>query len=505
MGMGLLVVAVLGLLWVLHRQEMEDHRDALVRDILWVEQRIGSGLVRDVDVLRDLTLDLRGGEVNHDKFDEHATALLRSSPGLVEIALVDLRGTLLAKAPVRTDGRAAAVEPVSQAAYRSALSTGKPTYSPSHPSLRGHEFEVFIPYNLNGVIGGVVVGVYSLGDMLSDTVPWWLAEKHRVTLRSGDGAVLAAKSSVEAAGRPDLTREVRLDPPGHGLVLHVESYGAGTRVLRNLLAISIVSLAGTVLWTLWSLRRHVHRRMEAERALREQGEKLATTARLATLGEMASSLAHELNGPLAAIASYSAGSLNLLEAGTASPSDLRETIEKTAQQAQRAGRIIRRVRDFVRKSEPTRQPMALDPVIEEAVGFAAPDAVARKVRIAWRPGTAGRTVLGDPLLLQQVLLNLVRNGMEAMASTPPEERELVVATSADRRTATVRVTDSGCGIAPGTEGQLFDAFFTTKPEGTGMGLNICRSVVEAHGGRIWAEPSAGRGTAFNFSLPLEEP
>jgi two-component system sensor histidine kinase DctS len=217
---------------------------------------------------------------------------------------------------------------------------------------------------------------------------------------------------------------------------------------------------------------------------------------------MASAIAHELNQPLAAIASYTTGCLNVLASGTATPEELRGALEKTSQQALRAGRIIRRVHQFVRKSEPTRTRVRLHEIIEEAVGFAQAEARNRRVRIRSELAAEDVELDADPVLLQQVLFNLLRNGIEAMSATPTYAREIRVTTERVDSVVTVRVADRGCGISAEQKAQLFEPFFTTKAEGMGMGLNICRSIVEIHRGRVWAEPRPAGGTVFAFSLPL---
>jgi two-component system sensor histidine kinase DctS len=244
-------------------------------------------------------------------------------------------------------------------------------------------------------------------------------------------------------------------------------------------------------------------RKRARELARQQEEKLAATARLVTMGEMASTIAHELNQPLSAIASYTTGCLNLLDGAEVPRGDLQEVLRKTAQQTQRAGRIIRRVHDFVRKSEPTRTPVRMNGVVEEAVGFADAEARKRRVRIQARLADDVPDVHGDPILLQQVVLNLLRNAMDAMAATPPASREIRVATEARDGSVTVAISDRGCGIPEELRGKLFEPFFTTKAEGMGMGLNICRSIMELHRGRVWAEPNPGGGTVFSFSLPVD--
>jgi two-component system sensor histidine kinase DctS len=224
------------------------------------------------------------------------------------------------------------------------------------------------------------------------------------------------------------------------------------------------------------------------------------------MGEMASTLAHELNQPLAAIASYNTGCLNLLNNGQASPNEILPALEKIGLQAQRAGKIIRRVHDFVRKSEPKRAPCQLGEVVEDCLGFIEADARKRHIVVACDIPTL-QPILADRLMLEQVLLNLIRNAMEAMADTPEAHRLLQIGITANHTELLVKVADCGSGIAPEVREKLFTAFFTTKPEGMGIGLSICRSIIEFHRGRLWADDNTqsptGRGTIFNFTLPLE--
>ena len=247
-------------------------------------------------------------------------------------------------------------------------------------------------------------------------------------------------------------------------------------------------------------------RKRAEELARQQQEQLQFTSRLVTMGEMASTLAHELNQPLAAIASYNTGCLNLLHSGQSSPQEILPALEKIGLQAQRAGKIIRRVHDFVRKSEPKRAPCLLGEVIEDCLGFVEAEARKRHVRIEGDIPPLP-PIPADRLMLEQVLLNLIRNGMEAMAATPEAERTLRIAVDTGDSELLVSVADHGSGIAPEIRDKLFTAFFTTKPEGMGIGLSICRSIIEFHRGRLWAEDNpqspTGSGTIFRFTLPLE--
>lgn len=243
-------------------------------------------------------------------------------------------------------------------------------------------------------------------------------------------------------------------------------------------------------------------RKAAEEMAHQQQEKLQRTSRLITMGEMASTLAHELNQPLSAIASYATGCLNRLGANNFTAEELRAPLGKLVAQAQRAGQIIRRVHDFVRKSEPRLQPCSLPQVLADSIAFMELDAKKRGVVIDLRLPADDAVVQGDTVMLEQVVLNLARNGVEAMSGRPIKERRLVVELTADIDQARVAIRDFGSGIPEDVRDSLFQPFFTTKEEGMGMGLNICRSIIEFHRGRLWFEPHPDGGSVFIFSLPL---
>ncbi|MBI2240560.1 MAG: PAS domain S-box protein [Magnetospirillum gryphiswaldense] len=243
-------------------------------------------------------------------------------------------------------------------------------------------------------------------------------------------------------------------------------------------------------------------RKAAEEMAHQQQEKLQRTSRLITMGEMASTLAHELNQPLSAIASYATGCLNRLGADNFTPEELRPPLSKLVTQAQRAGQIIRRVHDFVRKSEPRLQVCSLRQVLADAISFVDPDARKHGVTVVLDKQVSEALVDGDHVMLEQVVLNLTRNGVEAMSGLPPRSRRLEVTLSAEGDSARVTIRDHGPGIAPEVRENLFQPFFTTKDEGMGMGLNICRSIIEFHRGRLWFEPHPDGGSVFIFSLPL---
>ena len=244
----------------------------------------------------------------------------------------------------------------------------------------------------------------------------------------------------------------------------------------------------------------------AQELSRQQEEKLHTSAKLATMGEIASMLAHELNQPLAAISSYTTGAVNLLQAGVMDRSLFQSALEKVNAQAQRAGQIIRSVHEFVKKREAAREPLQIADLIQSAMPLVELQAQASHVALQWKIKPQLPLVLADRVLLEQVLLNLTRNGIEAMQTTAPEKRILRVEAVLDEASQQiiVSVTDRGHGIPTEVAEKLFSPFFTTKSTGMGMGLNICRTAIEFHGGRLSHHENPAGGTIFQFALPIQD-
>lgn len=244
-------------------------------------------------------------------------------------------------------------------------------------------------------------------------------------------------------------------------------------------------------------------RKRAVELARQQEERLQASARLITMGEMASSLAHELNQPLAAISSYAAGCRNLIATGAAS-SEIDGALAKCQDQAQRAGRIIRRIYDFVRRHEAKTEPCDLEALLNDLISLLEVDAARQKVRIVRVFASGLPVIAADRILLGQAILNLMKNGIESMRQSEENARTLTVRAVASDTQVCISIADQGAGISPEAAAQLFEPFYTTKSEGLGVGLNICRSVVEAHHGRLWFEPNSGGGSIFHITLPLSQ-
>jgi len=246
--------------------------------------------------------------------------------------------------------------------------------------------------------------------------------------------------------------------------------------------------------------RDLTERQQTEARLQELQSELVHISRLTALGEMASALAHELNQPLSAIANYMKGSRRLLESRSDDQSIMiRDAIDKAAEQSVRAGQIIRRLRDFVARGESERRVESIRKLVEEASALALVGAKDSGVRVRFKFDPDLDTVLADKVQIQQVILNLMRNAIEAMEQC--ERRELTLSTeTGPDRTVVVKVADTGPGIAPEIASHLFQPFITSKVHGMGVGLSISRTIIEAHGGQILAEPNPGGGTVFRFSL-----
>lgn len=631
----LFVLAMASFLWVLHKQDMEQSRNKLIRDTLWIEQSLRLEFDRNEDSLALLAREMAEGRLTEDKFRARAGALVAASPELLNILWVGEAETIRWAAPEDITGGITGerlTESEEDEAFQRAHYLNRPAYSKVFTGPAGRpNFEVHVPVYRGSAFLGTVMGVYSIQGMLHHLIPWWIAQAYQTSVVDADGRVVASKLGG-AGGDPDLFYQIPFDPPGYGLNLRTNPYKTGSSLGQNMLVAVTLALSLVMVWSLWTLRKHMARRMKAEQALRaeyafrksmedsmltgmrawdmeghiiyvnrafcnivgwsekelvgctaplpywppeergkcdaafhatlegrapaegfelrlmrrngerfdvilyeaplidgdgkqigwmasltditerkravelarRQQEKLQFTARLVTMGEMASTLAHELNQPLSAIASYNTGCLNKLKADNFTREELLWAIEKVAAQARRAGKIIQSVRDFVRKSEPHRTACDINELVEETLGFAEIDARRQGVNFSLdlSPGQPG--VFADRVMIEQVILNLVKNGIEAMRDVPERERELKIsATPSEDDCVMVSVTDRGQGISPEIREKLFEPFFTTKREGMGMGLNICRSIVEFHNGRLWAEPNPGGGAVFRFTLPRQ--
>jgi C4-dicarboxylate-specific signal transduction histidine kinase len=228
--------------------------------------------------------------------------------------------------------------------------------------------------------------------------------------------------------------------------------------------------------------------------------------RMVVLGAMASALAHELNQPLTAIIAYADACQELVESGKMEQRQLLEVLRSISGQAERAGKIIHRLRTLVRRGEPVRAPLDVNDVVRNVAGLLAPDARRSGVHVRLNLADGLPQPFADSVLMQQVVLNLMRNGLEAIDESHPVRRELTVETGRSPDDAVeISVTDSGTGFPPEHAARIFEPFFTTRATGLGIGLPVCRTIVESHGGRICVTSDAGCGVTALVTLPVAEP
>src|SRR5882672_6758188 len=263
-------------------------------------------------------------------------------------------------------------------------------------------------------------------------------------------------------------------------------------------------LADDLAYGVTALRARAERK-QAEEALNQAREELAHVTRVTTLGELAASIAHEINQPLAAIIADASACLHWLEADRPDLDSVREALAAVVKDGERAGEVITRIRALLSRSSVAHGPCDLAEVIRDVLLLVGPELERHRTVLQISLATDLPPVMGDRVQLQQVLLNLLLNAAEAVRNVPPERRRLLVRSAVeqrdDRAWAVVAVEDAGVGFREEQAARLFEAFYTTKPGGLGMGLSISRSIIEAHGGRLWATANADHGATFHFALP----
>jgi len=252
------------------------------------------------------------------------------------------------------------------------------------------------------------------------------------------------------------------------------------------------------------IARDITERKRAEQALQESQAALARVTRVATMGELTASIAHEINQPLTAVVTNGNFCLRQLAGATPCLEELREAIAAIVSDGTRASAIISRIRGLLNKASPKVGRLDVNGVIREVLALTGHELLRGGVTVQTELAADVPAVLGDRVQLQQVMLNLIMNGIDAMSTVNGGSRELLIKSARDVDGVLIQVQDSGRGVDPEQGDRIFEPFFTTKPEGIGMGLSISRSIVEAHGGRLWATPGSSHGAVFHFTLPKAE-
>ncbi len=319
---------------------------------------------------------------------------------------------------------------------------------------------------------------YSAAELLATTVSDLTAPEDRDYLREAYVAVFEGERSECQCRLRWMHRD--------GSIIHVELH-----------AVAVESGSPLVIGQVLNRTEQVR----SERESREISARLAHAGRVSTLGEMASAIAHEINQPLTAISAFAQACCRLLDQGEPDQAMLRDTLESIGAQALRAGDVVRRIRGFVSNRESARVASDLNQIIAAVLEFADFDLRSHEVQVTTRLADDLPTVLVDPLQIQQVCLNLVRNAIDAMDAQPAEQRRLEIVTARGSNGATLSCSDSGPGVPADMRERLFQPFQTTKAEGMGMGLSISASIVAAHGGRLRYADDAANGASFVMNLP----
>ena len=247
--------------------------------------------------------------------------------------------------------------------------------------------------------------------------------------------------------------------------------------------------------------RHITERKRAEEALRDMQMELAHANRVATMGQLSASITHEVNQPITAAVTYALAARRLLSAEPPNFGEVDDALSLIVKEGNRAGEVVGRIRALIKKAPARKDAVAINDAILEVIALTRTEAANNSVSVRTQLAEGLPRVQGDRVQLQQVLLNLIINAIEAMRDVGEEERELLISTRNEPDGVSVEVRDSGPGFAPAALERVFEAFYTTKPGGLGLGLSICRSIIEAHNGRLWASPNVPRGASFQFALP----
>lgn len=317
-----------------------------------------------------------------------------------------------------------------------------------------------------------------VGKSIRDSVP------HDVAVR--------ALAAMEAAFTTKRTQHFQFTLPVAGVLCHREARIAAADENEALIIIRDIT----------ERRQAECERRAAEQRLEQQQQLLAHASRLNIIGEMAAGLAHELTQPLGAISNFAAAAATTLEnAAVVDHSRLLQWNQKIIEQASRAGQIIDRLRRYAQRSEPMRAPQSLREIVPEAIELVQTHARRQGVAMSLVDDASGSlTVVVDRVQMQQVVVNLLNNAIDALEAVPAGQRNIVVRIEAAEASAAIHVEDTGCGLPPVELEQLFEPFFTTKPAGVGMGLTICRSILQAHDGTISAANIHPQGARFTFTL-----
>ena len=500
---GLFASSTLGWLWYADKSATAARQSYL--DLLWMEQIITNKLENQQIMLQNWALDLDPAtKQSRQEFLRRIDEFIKENHAILAVEVIDEQQQRLIGLPdyeQRPPHLPPLNDPLVSEAIQQSLQHNTSVYSQvieqfaplwvlalPNSNEQHHQYRIMVTYDLN--------------KLLTQEVPWWFVQRYDLSLVDQHDKQLSPSEGGIVVHSKEINR-LDFGPSGSGLSLKTS-----VRTVQNFdnlligLASAVLLFGILIIWLLRLLQRWIKERKAAQKALRERDELLQHTAQLSSLAEFASGMAHELNQPLAAIANYAAAAECLLETDQVQSPKVRQAIQKMGEESRRAGKIMHSMRNLIQKSATPHEPYLISQLIHESIELIEAQARRQHVRIHVALHSGDLKIDCDAVMLKQVLFNLMRNALDSMDSIQSDHpQQLELRTEQTEDYVIFSVTDQGQGIKE--LDKLFQAFYTTKTEGMGLGLAICRTVIENHGGKIWAENNPHGGASFHFRLPLK--
>jgi signal transduction histidine kinase len=498
---GLFASSTLGWLWYAEKRAATARQSSL--DLLWMEQIISNKLETHQVMLQNWAVDLNQNSApSREELLHRIDALVKENHAILAVEFIDKNQQRIIGLPDYQQ-RPSNLPPLNDPLVSEALIQSRTLKSTAYSKVIEQFAPLWVIAIPNEALSeGNILVTYDLDKLLTQEVPWWFVQRYDLNLVDKNDKQLSPSEGGIVTHNKEINR-LDFGPANTGLSLKTS-----IRATQNFdtllfsLALAVLLFGLLIIWLLRLLQRWLKERQAVQKALRERDELIQHTAQLSSLAEFASGMAHELNQPLAAIANYAAAAECLLQTEQMHSPKIRQAIEKMGEESRRAGKIMRSMRNLIQKSATPHEPYSLPNLINESIELIESQAKRQQVQIQWDSQLDELMLDCDAVMLKQVLFNLMRNALEAMEmpNINRTEQVLKIIVKQDELYVTISIIDQGSGIAE--KDKLFQAFYTTKSEGMGLGLAICRTVIENHGGKIWAEDNLDGGATFHFRLPL---